>query len=129
MNIGIICAALLGALLFGLGVYVSLLRQRLGSSIGYELSPVDPLHRAVRAHGNTAEYAPFLGLLFLWFATRPIAGWIAVMIVIATMSRFLLVAGLLWGESLDKPNPARFLGALLTYVSGLALVGALAAAG
>jgi len=28
----------------------------------------------------------------------------------------------LWGKSLEKPNPARFLGALLTYLSGLALV-------
>lgn len=121
MNIAVICTALLGVLLFGLGLYVSILRSRSGQNIGCDVSPVHPLHRAVRAHGNTAEYAPFLGLLFLWFAMRPVPNWIAVTIVVATAARFLLVAGLLWGKSLQEPNPARFLGALLTYLSGLAL--------
>jgi uncharacterized membrane protein YecN with MAPEG domain len=118
----IICTALLGILLFGLGLYVSILRQSYAQNIGHEASPIHPLYRAVRAHGNTAEYAPFLGLLFLWFAVRTQPGWIEVTIVIATAARFLLVAGLLWGKSLEKPNPARFLGALLTYLCGLALV-------
>ena len=122
MSTPIICTALLGVLLFGLGLYVSILRQSYRQVIGHDASPVDPLHRAVRAHGNTAEYAPFLGLLFLWFAVRQRPGWIDVAIVVATAARFLLVAGLLWGKSLEKPNPARFLGALLTYLSGLALV-------
>ena len=122
MNVGIICTALLGLLLFGLGLYVSILRGRTRRSIGCDTNPTDPLHRAVRAHGNTAEYAPFLGLLFLWFAMHPASSWVAGAIVIATLARFLLVAGLLWGPSLDKPNAARFLGALLTYVCGLALV-------
>jgi hypothetical protein len=59
--------------------------------------------------------------LFLWFAARPAPNWIEVTIAIATGARYLLVAGLLWGKSLEKPNPARFLGALLTYLCGLAL--------
>jgi len=125
MTIGIACTALLGLLLFGLGLYVSILRRRHRRVIGYDNGPTDPLHRAVRAHANTAEYAPFLAVLFLWFALRPAPAWIAVTIVVATISRYLLVAGLLWGESLDKPNPARFLGALLTYLCGLALVAGL----
>jgi uncharacterized protein len=126
MTIGIACTALLGLLLFGLGLYVSILRQGRGQVIGHDQDPVDPLHRAVRAHGNTAEYAPFFAILFLWFAAHPAPTWIIVTIVIATIARFLLVAGLLWGKSLDKPNPARFLGAVLTYVCGLALVAGLA---
>jgi uncharacterized membrane protein YecN with MAPEG domain len=126
MTIGIACTALLGLLLFGLGLYVSILRQGRGQVIGHDQDPVDPLHRAVRAHGNTAEYAPFFAILFLWFAAHPAPTWIIVPIVIATIARFLLVAGLLWGKSLDKPNPARFLGAVLTYVCGLALVAGLA---
>src|SRR5262249_27607004 len=59
MNIAVICTALLGLLLFGLGFHVSLQRRENRRSMGYEASPVDPLHRAVRAHANTAEYAPF----------------------------------------------------------------------
>jgi uncharacterized protein len=125
MSVAVICTALLGLLLFGLGLYVSILRQRYRRIIGHDTSPVDPLHRAVRAHGNTAEYAPFLGVLFLWFAARPAPAWIAATIVVATLARFLLVAGLLWGKSLEASNPARFLGALLTYLCGLALVAGL----
>jgi uncharacterized membrane protein YecN with MAPEG domain len=122
MHVGIVCTAVLGLLLFGLGLYVSLLRQRTGRVIGCDTSPTDPLHRAVRAHGNTAEYAPFFAVLFLWFAMHPGPAWVSVAIVLATLARLSLVAGLLWGPSLDKPNPARFLGALLTYLTGIALV-------
>ncbi|MBI5260972.1 MAG: MAPEG family protein [Bradyrhizobium sp.] len=121
MNIAVTCAALLGLLLFGLGLFVSTRRFKSRQGIGYDLSPTDPLHRAVRAHANTAEYAPFLAVLFLWFATRPIPDWIAATIVVATVARYLLVAGLLWGGRLDRPNPARFLGALLTYICGMVL--------
>jgi len=128
MNVGIICTALLGLLLFGLGLYVSMLRARTGRSIGCDTNPTDPLHRAVRAHGNTAEYAPFFGLLFLWFAMHPAPVWVASIIVIATVARFLIVAGLLFGPSLNRPTPLRFAGALLTYICGLALVVRLAVA-
>jgi uncharacterized membrane protein YecN with MAPEG domain len=121
MNVGISCTAVLGLLLFGLGLYVSILRQRTGRSIGCDTGPTDPLHRAVRAHGNTAEYAPFLAVLFLWFAMHPAPLWVLVTIVLATLARVSLVAGLLWGPSLDQPTPARFVGALLTYATGLAL--------
>jgi uncharacterized membrane protein YecN with MAPEG domain len=121
MNVGIICTGVLGLLLFGLGLHVSVLRRRTRRSMGCETSPTDPLHRAVRAHGNTAEYAPFFAVLFLWFATHPAPGWVSVTIVLATLARLSLVAGLLWGPSLDKPTPARFVGALLTYLTGIAL--------
>jgi uncharacterized protein len=75
-----------------------------------------------RPHGNTAEYAPFFAVLFLWFATHPGPAWVSIMIVLATIARLLLAAGLLLGPSLDRPNPMRFLGALLTYFTGIALV-------
>ena len=121
MNVGIICTGVLGLLLFGLGLYFSVLRRRTRRSMGCETSPTDPLHRAVRAHGNTAEYAPFFAVLFLWFATHPAPAWVSVAIVLATLARLSLVVGLLWGPSLDKPTPARFVGALLTYLTGIAL--------
>ena len=42
MNVGIICTALLGLLLFGLGLYVSILRGRTRRSIGCDTNPTDP---------------------------------------------------------------------------------------
>ena len=121
MPVAIICTAVLGLLLFGLGLYVSLLRRSTRRSIGCETNPTDPLYRAIRAHGNTAEYAPFFAVLFLWFAIHPGPAWVTVLIVLATFARVSLVIGLLWGPSLDKPTPARFIGALLTYATGIGL--------
>jgi uncharacterized protein len=125
MTIAIACTALLGLLLFGMGLYVSLLRQGRRVIIGHPDDPTDPMHRAVRAHANTAEYAPFLAILFLWHGANQPLTWVLATIVVATVSRFLLVAGLLWWPTMAKPNPARFLGALLTYLCGLALAGAM----
>ena len=127
MKTAIVCTALLGLLLFGLGLYVSLLRQFRRVIIGHPADPTDPMHRAVRAHANTAEYAPLLAVLFLWLGAHQPADWIVAVIIVATASRFLLVAGLLWWPTLAKPNPARFLGALLTYLCGLALATAMLA--
>jgi uncharacterized membrane protein YecN with MAPEG domain len=121
MSIGIICTALLGFLLFGLGLYVSGLRGRHKRLAGHDPSPDDPVYRAVRAHANSAEYVPYFAVLFLWFASRPAPAWIDITIMVATAARFLIVAGLLWGKSLDQPNPARFIGAILTYACGFAL--------
>lgn len=125
MNVAIVCTALLGLLLFGLGLHVSLQRRSTRRSIGHDASPVDPLHRAVRAHANTAEYAPFFAVLFLWYATRPAPTWIVATIVLATVARFALAGALLFGPSLNRPNPARFLGALFTYICGLVLAAGL----
>jgi uncharacterized membrane protein YecN with MAPEG domain len=125
MNIAIVCTALLGLLLFGLGFYVSIQRQQSRRSIGHDVSPVDPLHRAVRAHANTAEYAPFFAVLFLWYATRPAPTWILAIIVLATVARFALAGALLLGPTLSRPNPARLFGALFTYLCGLALAAGL----
>jgi uncharacterized protein len=127
MNVAYICTAILGLLLFGLGLCVSLARQRLGKIIGHDASPIDPMHRLVRAHANTAEYAPFLAILFLWHGAHQPPSWIVATVVVATASRIVLVAGLLWFSPLDMPNPARFLGALLTYLCGLILAAAMLA--
>ena len=49
-------------------------------------------------------------------------------LVLMLAMNFLIVAGLLWGPTLDRPNAMRFSGALLTYICGLALVVRLAVA-
>ncbi len=118
MNIAIVCTALLGLLLFGLGLNVSLQRRQSRLSVGHDASPVDPLHRAIRAHANTAEYAPFFAVLFLWYATKPAPTWIIAVIVLATVARFTLAGALLFGPTLNRPNPARLFGALFTYICG-----------
>lgn len=121
MNVAIVCTSLLALLLFGLGLHVSLTRNKSRRNIGHDTGAADPLHRAVRAHANTAEYAPFFAVLFLWYATRPAPTWIVVTIALATLARYSIAAGLLFGPPMDRPNPARFLGALFTYICGVIL--------
>ena len=94
MTVALVCIGLLGILIFGLGLSVSLTRGRTDRAAGFADDPTDRLYKMVRAHGNTTEYAPFLAILI-----------------------FIV------GESLAKPHPLRFVGALGTYVFGLALCG------
>ena len=47
------------------------------------------------------------------------------LVVAATACRTLLVIGLVAFTRMDRPSPVRFVGALGTYVTGLALGGAL----
>jgi uncharacterized protein len=129
MNVAIICTGLLGLLLFGLGLLVSARRQRTRTVIGHDLDPEDRLHRAVRAHANTAEYAPFLAILFLWHGAHDAAAWVLWTMVIATFARYLLAGSLLLWPTMAKPNPGRFIGALATYVCGLLLAVAMLAQG
>jgi len=127
MNIAILCTVVLGLLLFGLGLNVSVTRKRYAKGIGHDAGPNDPVHRAVRAHGNTAEYAPFMAVLFLWYAAHGAPTWINITIAIATLARLLLASGLLWGGPLNQPNPFRAVGALFTYLAGLVLTASLLA--
>ncbi|MCG2579196.1 MAPEG family protein [Dechloromonas sp. XY25] len=115
------CTAALGCLLFLLGLAVSVLRfrSRIGSGPAPERSA--PLNRVIRAHANTAEFAPFLAVLFLYFGWRGPSDTALWLIVAATTCRFLLVIGLIAWPSMGKPNPARFVGALGTYIFGAAL--------
>jgi uncharacterized protein len=59
-SIALACTAALGLLLFALGLSISILRSRVGVLSGYAPEPDQLLTKLVRAHGNTAEYAPFL---------------------------------------------------------------------
>lgn len=120
-RIALACVAVLGLLLFGLGVTISLLRFREGTLSGCAPDPASLLHKLVRAHANTAEYVPFLAVLFLYLGARTPSPATLALIVAATLCRCLLVIGLIAFPSMAKPNPARFLGALGTYAAGIAL--------
>ncbi len=125
MTAALVCTALLGVLVFGLGLGVSALRGSTSTTIGHQLDPGDRLHKMVRAHGNATEYAPMLAILMLAIAGRGATPWMVWTFVAATLSRYLHAAGMLLSSSLDRPQPLRFVGALGTYVAGLALVVAL----
>jgi hypothetical protein len=125
MDTAIVCTALLGLLLFGLGLLVSNTRVGTRTNFGYKPDPTDRLYRAVRAHGNAAEYAPMLAVLMLAVGARGPSTWMLAAMVVATAARYTHAVGMLTGPSLDAVHPARFAGSLGTYVSGLALVIAL----
>ncbi|CAL8474787.1 MAPEG family protein [Caballeronia sp. S22] len=58
--VALTCVTVLGLLLFGLGLYISVVRFRERTNFGCEAAPAHRRHKLVRAHANTAEYAPFL---------------------------------------------------------------------
>lgn len=115
------CTAALGCLLFLLGLSVSMLRRRAGIGSGPAPDKNAPLNRVIRAHANTAEFAPFLAVIYLYFGWRGASDLAVWLIVAATVSRFLLVIGLIAWPSMSRPNPPRFIGALGTYLCGVAL--------
>ena len=119
--VALYCTAALGALLFLLGLAVSILRFRSGVGAGPSDERNALLNRVIRAHANTAEFAPFLGVLFLYFGWHGASAMVVNLIIAATVCRFLLVVGLVAWPSLGRPNPARFVGALGTYLCGAAL--------
>jgi uncharacterized membrane protein YecN with MAPEG domain len=123
MNMHVItfCIGLLGLLVFGLGLAVSLKRGSTRTNFGYTPDPTNSLHKLVRAHGNAAEYAAMLAVLMLLLAGRAPGPLITGTCVVATAARYVHAAGMMLSPTLDRPYPLRFAGALLTYVAGLVL--------
>jgi uncharacterized membrane protein YecN with MAPEG domain len=121
MRAAIVDTALLGLLLFLLGLGVSMTRGRTGVNFGAPNDPADPLYKMVRAHGNTAEYAPMFAILFILVGERNPATWALWTMAIAVISRYLIAAGMIMSPTLAKPNVFRFIGALGTYITGVLL--------
>jgi uncharacterized membrane protein YecN with MAPEG domain len=119
------CTATLGLLLFLLGLAISVVRSRVGQLSGYPPEPDRLLTKLARAHVNTAEYAPFFAVLFLFLGSRNPPDWQLWCMAGATACRLLLVVALLAWPTMSKPNPARAIGALGTYAFGAALCVAL----
>jgi uncharacterized membrane protein YecN with MAPEG domain len=125
MNIFYICIGLLGALSLLLGVLVTVGRGKFDILIGHSNDPEDTFHKWVRAHANTAEYAPLLMILIYLLSLNPVDNWVWWFVVLVTACRFLFAAGILFPKTMAKPNPMRFIGAGGTYVFGLGLCAAL----
>ena len=121
MTTALVCIGLLGLLPFVLGFAVSMARGREQTLIGTPTDPTSTLHKTVRAHGNTAEFAPMLAILIYVAALGDPASWVVWMMWLGTAGRYLIVFGLILSSTLDKPHPLRFVGALATYVAGTAL--------
>ena len=126
MKTALVCIGLLALLIFVLGLAVSLTRGSTKKSFGYPDDPTARLTKLCRAHANAAEYVPILGLLMFVLAMRgEPAAWVLWTMIIATASRYLHAVGMVAMPTLERPNPLRFLGALGTYVTGIALTVAL----
>jgi uncharacterized membrane protein YecN with MAPEG domain len=123
-SVAVACVAALGMLVFGLGFVISGARKQTNRFIGFDADPADTLHKLVRAHGNTAEYAPMLAVLMLYLGAHPVAPWVINVMIGATVCRYLMVGGLVLPASMAKPNALRFIGAMGTYVCGIALCAA-----
>ena len=125
MNVYYLCIGLLFLLLIMLGALVTVGRGKFNTLIGHSSDPEDTLHKWVRAHSNTAEYAPALMVAIYILSLKPAAAWVWWCVVLATACRFLFVAGILFPRTMAKPNPMRFVGAVGTYVFGVGLCVAL----
>ncbi|MBU0538986.1 MAG: MAPEG family protein [Gammaproteobacteria bacterium] len=121
MNIALLCIALLATLCIALGIAVSLNRMKQKQGSGCPSDPKDTLHKYIRAHANTIEFAPVLMVLMYILSQSQMASWVLWSIILATVSRFVLVAGLIFPRTMARPNPLRQLGAAGTYIFGLAL--------
>ena len=121
-TVAIVCIALLGILLFLLGANVTRHRAIRGDT-GNQM-PTDPADRmfiAQRAHGNAAEYVPTLIVLILVCASLSDGWWVQALAVAAVVSRSLHALGMLTSKTLASHGPVRDIGALGTYVTGVAL--------
>lgn len=122
----ILCSAALIILTLLLAFWTSMQR---GSSktIAYNapLEPTSGMAKAQRAHGNAAEYAALLIGLFILtgftYAGRDLGTAVTSLVIAITVSRFLHALGFLMCATLEKPHALKAIGALITYLGGLAL--------
>ncbi len=121
MTVAIVCIALLGLLLFGLGLAVSLARQKSNVSYGLPDDQEEHLFKVSRAHGNTAEYTPMLAVLMLIVGANDPPAWALWTMGLAVASRYAIAAGIVLGPATGAPHPLRFIGATGTYATGLGL--------
>ena len=124
MSTPLICIALLGFLVVGLGFAVSMTRSKTETMFGSSTDPEDILYKMTRAHGNTAEYAPIIALLIFVLSQSSQSQWVIWCMILATFFRYLIVVGIIFPKTMDTANPMRFIGALGTYLTGFGLCAA-----
>lgn len=114
--------ALMGILLFLLGANVTRHRATRGDTGNQQpTAPDDAMLVAIRAHGNAAEYIPTLAILIIVCATLTDGWWLDTLAIAALVARLLHGLGMIASGSLAKRSPVKEAGAMLTYVTGIAL--------
>lgn len=121
MNVALICVALLGLLVVLLGFAVSMTRGKTKTFYAFNPNPTDPLYKMVRAHGNTTEYAPALAVMILALGALEPAPWMLWCMGLATFSRYSIALGIILSSSMEQAHPLRLVGAMGTYIFGIAL--------
>jgi len=120
-TITVVCMALLGILLFLLGANVTRHRAMRGNGNQAPNDPTDPLLIAVRAHGNAAEYIPTM-LVLLLVCSFLSDSWVVDALAVATVVvRTAHAIGMLTSKTLATHGPLRDIGALGTYLVGIAI--------
>ncbi len=124
MNTLLLCSATLVLLYAALSLNVS--RMRLRRRKFPEVAEAD-MTKAIRAHGNAAEYIPLFVAIFLYVnSTQPSpSAYLIAVAVLATASRVAHAAGMFRVANVTERHPLRFYGALGTYISLFALGGLL----
>jgi len=124
----LLCSAATVILTLLLAFWTSLARgQSKVIAYGAPLEPTSGMAKAQRAHGNAAEYAGLLiGLYFVVgfaYQGRDLGTLVTSLVVAVTVARVLHALGFLTCATLEKPHPLKAIGALATYLGGLALAG------
>lgn len=125
MKLFLLCSGLLVILYFLLAFNVSRMRGKTRIGVGTNAEPSSDLNKAIRAHGNAAEYLPLFVAIFLYFSLVGASRWVAWVVVAVTVCRFAHAIGMYMSADLNRAQPFRFIGALGTYAGGLALGAAL----
>ncbi len=121
-NITVISIALMGILVFVLGANVTRHRAQRGDTGNQQpTDPADRMYIAQRAHGNASEYVPTLIGLLILCSLLTDGWWLDALSVAALCARALHAIGLLTAKTLANHGPVRDIGALGTYVVGIAL--------
>jgi hypothetical protein len=104
-------AAILAVVYVGLAVFIIRLRFRLRVGLGDGDQP--ELQRAIRMHGNFAEYVPFMLLLLLLCEAQQIAApWLYLLAGLTVFGRLSHALGLWLRSGTSVP---RFLGMISTF--------------
>lgn len=125
-TIVIACAAAMALLVAALGAWVTTVRLRTNVMYhGERMDPSSQIAKAVRAHGNAAEYGGMLIGLFiltdLVYRAGPMETWVSALIVLVTVSRYVGAIGFLTCTTLEKIHPFKAFAAVVTYGGTIAL--------